>query len=255
MVVIDAKGGPRSMEIPWLREIDPQLCIFEFVYFARPDSRLYGREVHERPAPHGGAVGAAGPGRRRPRHGRARVGGARGRGLRAARAGSPTARPWSRTATSAVPSSRRASRSGPTRCGASSTPCARTSSGSASSSSTTPSCAARRSAPSCEMLREAGAAEVHLRISSPPLAWPCFYGIDIPDRDELARGPAHRARDRRHPRTWTLSAYLSLDNLVRAIDAPGAASARPVSPGTTRARPGAVAAGRTERARSASAAA
>ena len=35
------------------------------------------------------------------------------------------------------------------------------------------------------MLRDAGAAEVHLRISSPPFAWPCFYGIDTPTRDDL----------------------------------------------------------------------
>lgn len=35
------------------------------------------------------------------------------------------------------------------------------------------------------MLREAGATEVHLRISSPPFVWPCFYGVDIPSRDEL----------------------------------------------------------------------
>jgi amidophosphoribosyltransferase len=35
------------------------------------------------------------------------------------------------------------------------------------------------------LLREAGAAEVHLRISSPPVAYPCFYGIDISSRDEL----------------------------------------------------------------------
>jgi amidophosphoribosyltransferase len=35
------------------------------------------------------------------------------------------------------------------------------------------------------MLREAGAAEVHLRISSPPFQWPCFYGIDTPHRGDL----------------------------------------------------------------------
>lgn len=35
------------------------------------------------------------------------------------------------------------------------------------------------------MLREAGAAEVHLRISSPPTKWPCFYGIDTPERAQL----------------------------------------------------------------------
>lgn len=36
-----------------------------------------------------------------------------------------------------------------------------------------------------KMLRESGAKEVHLRIASPPTAWPCFYGIDTPSRDEL----------------------------------------------------------------------
>jgi amidophosphoribosyltransferase len=36
------------------------------------------------------------------------------------------------------------------------------------------------------MLREAGAAEVHVRISSPPVMWPCFYGIDFATREELA---------------------------------------------------------------------
>jgi len=35
------------------------------------------------------------------------------------------------------------------------------------------------------MLREAGAAEVHVRISSPPVRWPCFYGIDFATRAEL----------------------------------------------------------------------
>lgn len=41
------------------------------------------------------------------------------------------------------------------------------------------------------MLREAGAAEVHVRISSPPVKWPCFYGIDFASRAELiANGPS-----------------------------------------------------------------
>jgi len=35
------------------------------------------------------------------------------------------------------------------------------------------------------MLREAGAAEIHVRISSPPVKWPCFYGIDFATRAEL----------------------------------------------------------------------
>ena len=38
------------------------------------------------------------------------------------------------------------------------------------------------------MLREAGALEVHVRIASPPVKWPCFYGIDFATRDELVAG-------------------------------------------------------------------
>ncbi|HSU15829.1 amidophosphoribosyltransferase [Longimicrobium sp.] len=36
-----------------------------------------------------------------------------------------------------------------------------------------------------QMLREAGASQVHLRLASPPVRWPCFYGIDMPTRNEL----------------------------------------------------------------------
>jgi amidophosphoribosyltransferase len=35
------------------------------------------------------------------------------------------------------------------------------------------------------MLREAGAKEVHMRISSPPFLWPCFFGTDVPAREQL----------------------------------------------------------------------
>lgn len=37
-----------------------------------------------------------------------------------------------------------------------------------------------------KMLRDAGAVEVHVRISSPPFLWPCYFGTDIPDREQLA---------------------------------------------------------------------
>jgi amidophosphoribosyltransferase len=36
-----------------------------------------------------------------------------------------------------------------------------------------------------DMMRDAGASEVHLRLASPPVRWPCFYGIDMPTRGEL----------------------------------------------------------------------
>jgi amidophosphoribosyltransferase len=63
-----------------------------------------------------------------------------------------------------------------------------------------------------EMLRGAGAAEVHVRISSPPVVSPCFYGIDMADEDELAA--AHRSVEemREHIDATSLS-YLSLDGM------------------------------------------
>ena len=36
-----------------------------------------------------------------------------------------------------------------------------------------------------KMLRDAGATEVHVRISSPPFLWPCYFGTDIPEREQL----------------------------------------------------------------------
>ena len=35
------------------------------------------------------------------------------------------------------------------------------------------------------MLKEAGASQVHVRISSPPFLWPCYFGTDIPEREQL----------------------------------------------------------------------
>ncbi|MEI2643149.1 MAG: hypothetical protein V9G10_12715 [Candidatus Nanopelagicales bacterium] len=45
------------------------------------------------------------------------------------------------------------------------------------------------------MLREAGAREVHVRISSPPVQWPCYYGIDFASRAELIAPGLERGRD------------------------------------------------------------
>jgi len=71
-----------------------------------------------------------------------------------------------------------------------------------------------------DMLRGAGAAEVHLRISSPPYRWPCFYGMDTGTSDELLA--ANRDLDEIEAYLGVDSlAYLSLDQLVEATGVPG----------------------------------
>jgi amidophosphoribosyltransferase len=69
------------------------------------------------------------------------------------------------------------------------------------------------------MLREAGAREVHLRISSPPIKWPCFYGIDMPDQDELIGAHLGVEEIRAHIAADSLS-YLSLDGMLQATEIP-----------------------------------
>ncbi|MEZ0074083.1 amidophosphoribosyltransferase [Planotetraspora sp. GP83] len=66
-----------------------------------------------------------------------------------------------------------------------------------------------------KMLREAGATEVHVRISSPPVAWPCFYGIDFATRAELIAGSLSVEEIRGSLGADSLG-YISLDGLTRA---------------------------------------
>jgi amidophosphoribosyltransferase len=65
------------------------------------------------------------------------------------------------------------------------------------------------------MLREAGALEVHVRIASPPVQWPCFYGIDFATRDELVAGRCSVAEIRAAIDADSLG-YVSLDGLIAA---------------------------------------
>ncbi len=69
------------------------------------------------------------------------------------------------------------------------------------------------------MMKEGGAAEVHLRISAPPTAWPCHYGIDTPKRDELIAASQDVEGIRRFVEADSL-AYLSLDGLLASVSGP-----------------------------------
>ncbi|MDA8281036.1 MAG: amidophosphoribosyltransferase, partial [Actinomycetota bacterium] len=219
LVVIDA-DGPRSAVLWPDGEVDPHLCIFEFVYFARPDTRLYGHEVHgarrrmgellatQRPVeadmvmgvPESGVPAAEGYARR--------SGIPYGQGLVKNRyIGRTFITPGQKARADGV---RR--KLNPLR----------------------ENIAGKRivvvddslvrgttQRAVVAMLRDAGAAAVHLRVSSPPLMWPCFYGIDIPDQQQLVA--AGRSTDEIAAYLGVDSLeYLTLEHLVEAIDAPGA---------------------------------
>jgi len=69
------------------------------------------------------------------------------------------------------------------------------------------------------MVREAGADEVHVRISAPPTEWPCHYGIDTPTRGELIASDHSVEEIRRFIEADSL-AYLSLDGLLGSVSGP-----------------------------------
>ena len=66
-----------------------------------------------------------------------------------------------------------------------------------------------------EMILDAGAAEVHFRIASPPTAWPCFYGVDTPQREKLLAATMSADEMRQHLNVASLK-FISMDGLYRA---------------------------------------
>ena len=68
------------------------------------------------------------------------------------------------------------------------------------------------------MLKDAGAAEVHMRISSPPTTDPCYYGVDTPDKDKLIAANMSSDEICKYIEADSL-AYLSNDALLRSVDA------------------------------------
>ncbi|MEJ7846307.1 MAG: amidophosphoribosyltransferase, partial [Acidimicrobiales bacterium] len=219
VLVIDASGC-RSVS-PWPPEsIDPHLCIFEFFYFARPDSRLYGRSVHTARVHMGELLAEQAPADADlvmgvPESGIAAAEGfARASGIPYGQ-GLVKNRYIGRSFIAPTPEMRAQAvrlKLNPLR----------------------DAIAGRRlvvvddsivrgttQKQLTRMLREAGAAEIHLRITSPPVRWPCFYGIDIGDRAELLAASLTVDEIRDYIGVDSL-AYLSLDRLVASTGAPGA---------------------------------
>jgi amidophosphoribosyltransferase len=211
MVVIDA-SGVRSV-FPFAA-VDPRLCLFEFVYFARPDSQLYGRNIHAARHEMGRRLAAEHPVS-------ADV------VVPVPESGIPAAQGFSMASgipytdglvknryvgrTFIEPSQLMRDRGVRLKLN----PIAATLQGrrvvliddSIVRGSTTRQLV--------NLVRESGAAEVHLRISSPPYRWPCYYGMDTSDRSTLIAARMEVDEIRRHVGADSLG-YLSLEGLLEA---------------------------------------
>ncbi len=77
-----------------------------------------------------------------------------------------------------------------------------------------------------EMMREAGAKEVHFRVASPPTAHSCFYGVDTPERSKLLAARMEIDPMREFIQADSL-AFVSIDGLYRAVGASGRDAANP----------------------------
>jgi amidophosphoribosyltransferase len=77
-----------------------------------------------------------------------------------------------------------------------------------------------------EMVRDAGATEVHFRIASPPTTNSCFYGVDTPNKEELLAHRMDVEEMRRYIKADTLS-FVSIDGMYRATGEPARDNAHP----------------------------
>ncbi|MDQ3680990.1 MAG: amidophosphoribosyltransferase [Actinomycetota bacterium] len=219
MIVIDATGWRSARPFPAER-VNPKLCIFEFVYFARPDSQLYGKEVHgarrrmgqllaeQAPVVADMVMGVPDSG----------VPAAEGYALRS---GIPYGQGLVKNryiGRTFIAPNREMRAEGVRR---KLNPLKENIAGKRLVVVDDSVVRGTTTKAMVRMVREAGALEVHLRISLPPIKWPCFYGIDIGTRAELLAANMSMPEIRDLLGVDSV-AYLTLDNLIRAIDAPGA---------------------------------
>jgi len=216
MVVI-GPGGVESLHPFDPERVDPRLCVFEFVYFARPDSQLLGREVYTTRRRMGALLASQVPVEADLVIGVPDSGVAAAEGYSSA-SGVPYGQGLIKNRyigrTFIAP-----------------TPAARVLGVRRKLNPLKASIAGKRlvvvddsivrgttTRELVKMLREAGAAEVHLRISSPPFAWPCYYGIDTPVREDLIAARFSCDGVRAHLGADSLD-YLSIGNLMSAVGA------------------------------------
>jgi amidophosphoribosyltransferase len=219
MIIIDATGT-RSHHPFDTDRLDPRLCIFEYVYFARPDAQLYGRNVHHARVRMGELLAQQAP-----------IEGDLVMGV--PESGIPAAEGYARA--SGIPygqglvKNRYIGRTfiAPTQelrsLGVRMKLNALRDSIEGNRLVVVDDSIVRGTTTRAmvKMLREAGAAEVHMRISSPPYKWPCFYGMDTGTRGELLAANLSVQEIQGYLGVDSLS-YLTLDRLIEATAAPNA---------------------------------
>ena len=216
MVIIDATGY-RSLRPFDPERIDPKLCLFEFVYFARPDSQLYGRSVHHARVKMGERLAEQAPVEADLVMGVPESGIAAAEGY-AKHSGIPFGqglvknRYIGRTFIAPTQEMRALGvrmKLNPLRDNIAGKRLVVVDDSIVRGTTTRA---------MVKMLREAGAREVHLRISSPPYKWPCFYGMDTGTRGELLAANLTVDEIRDYVDVDTIS-YLTLDRLLEATGA------------------------------------
>lgn len=218
MVVIEPGEPPRSCHPFAAERVDPRLCIFEFVYMARPDSQLYGREVHgarvrmgellARKAPVDADIVMGVPDSGLP----AAEGYAIASGIPYA-SGLVKNRYIGRTFIN--PSQDERERNARRKLNV----LAERVNGKRLVVVEDSVVRGTTTRYLSKMLREAGATEVHLRVALPLVKWPCFYGIDIGTQKELL-GATFNVEGIRELLGVDSLVYLNTDELREAIGVP-----------------------------------
>jgi amidophosphoribosyltransferase len=219
MVVIDETGW-RSVRPFGEAAVEPKLCLFEFVYFARPDARLYGQIVHEARVRMGEQLAEQAPAEADLVMGVPESGIPAAEGY-ARRSGIPYGqglvknRYIGRTFIAPTQELRAMGvrmKLNPLRDNIAGKRLIVIDDSIVRGTTTRA---------MVGMLREAGAAEIHMRVSSPPYRWPCYYGMDTGTRGELLAANLTVEEIRDYLNVDSL-AYLQLDRLVAATGARGA---------------------------------
>ena len=214
MVVVDA-SGPRSLRPFPDDRVDPRLCLFEFVYFARPDTRLYNQSVHQARIRIGEQLAEQAPVEADMVMGVPESGVPAAEGF-ARRSGIPFGQGVVKNRYIArsfiAPSQELRARAVRMKFN----PLRENVAGKRLVVVDDSIVRGNTTRQIVKMLRDAGAAEVHMRITAPPIRHPCHYGVDMSTREEMV------AHERTVPEIAAelhcdSLAYLSLDGVYEAI--------------------------------------